>query len=630
MIAASASSSGGVEPPLSRVLLASLGTSRNRAVFCIDRDAVGIAGWGPPGAIAAEVGRAGTWFAAFDGWMGNREDLCHRLALVDSSSDNTIYAHALARWGERADELVRGQYAAIAAREGEPRLRIARSPYFAPPLHHRSHGGAIIASSLIATLELLPGAPSLSLDHRQMMDSLAGDHSDASRGWYRGTGRAPLGRTVWLNTDGRSETVWAHRFAPDHRLARAPDDEIVERALYLLDEAVKGAAHGCARPAVSLSGGLDSALVAASLLRSEAHDRVDSYTIAPEAGWRAPLRPGHVGDESEAIARFAAQYPQLRPHTLRNPGGDFRDRLDDVLDKARCAPTPIGLGGFIEQVAGQARADGCDVVLGGDEGNSGISASGEWAYREFFTRGRWRELYLALKHRSRDPRPMWRKFASLVIAPSLRGQGTADHAPEWYFRARGLNLDAVERVGLAESSALRHVARGRASAPTMAQTVTAMAEKGDFGVAELRKAVEALHGLPYRDPTAYPPLLDFCFSLPSTQFLRGGEDRHLARRMARGRLPESQRLSRAFGVTQADWHLRIGRIRGELIDEFTRMTDDPDITEWLDPEGIAQQLRKFPETPTGDVPETMFYTYGMPAALAAARQIARAKGRNDL
>ena len=76
-----------------------------------------------------------------------------------------------------------------------------------------------------------------------------------------------------------------------------------------------------------------------------------------------------------------------------------------------------------------ARAAGCDVVLGADYGNFTFSAEGGWGFPEYLLRGRWRQLWLALRDAEDDDRSLLRRFLALSVLPFLP-------APLWHWQRR--------------------------------------------------------------------------------------------------------------------------------------------------------------------------------------------------
>lgn len=76
---------------------------------------------------------------------------------------------------------------------------------------------------------------------------------------------------------------------------------------------------------------------------------------------------------------------------------------------------------------------------------------------------------------------------------------------------------------------------------------------------EFNQAMRLLHGVETRDLTAFRPLFELAVSLPPHFFLRGGETRWLARRIAEGRVPSSVSASQSTGIQSADFPDRIAR-----------------------------------------------------------------------
>ncbi len=137
--------------------------------------------------------------------------------------------------------------------------------------------------------------------------------------------------------------------------------------------------------------------------------------------------------------------------------------------------------------------------------------------------------------------------------------------------------------------------------------------------------------MPRRDPTAYRPLIEFCWGCPTSVFMRDGTDRWLAREMARGQMPEAQRLNRDYGHHYTDWQPRLEPIEDELLEELERMADDPDIAAVVDIPRLKELVRAVPAISADYDPQTALpYQSALPIGMAAARFIAYAKGRNDI
>jgi asparagine synthase (glutamine-hydrolysing) len=285
--------------------------------------------------------------------------------------------------------------------------------------------------------------------------------------------------------------------------------------------------------------------------------------------------------------------------------------------------------------AGAAR-EGCDLLLVSDWGNSAFSDAGRWGYVEYLLRGRWRQLWLALSAIVGDDRSMAWRFLARSIMPLLPG-------PLWslvrslIFPGRGALLDKVQplnwdyRVASGAQQRLRDsgLLLERAEARSRMHARKLYVESGDFEVDEGYQAFEQMYGIAQRDPMAYRPFVEFCMGLPTKMFLRDGRDRWMAREMAKGIMPEQQRLNPRNGRWDADWHLRIGRRRSDFLQELDRLSQDERIASIIDIPRMRDALENWPEQTVTDRFQSLAREMAVPRALLTARFVNYVEGRNQ-
>lgn len=542
-----------------------------------------------------------------------------------------LYGAHLAQHGTAGELGLVGEYAAAVFDPAAARLILVRSPLRAPPLHFRLIEGGIVAGSVPRVLFAPGGIPRL--DRSKLADSAWFNYGSDRLGWYEGTDRLLPGTRLELHAGELKRTRYYDPAAlPEVRLPRPGD--YVEAALALLDEGVKSSLQGSSRPGVLLSGGLDSAIVAARAAAMLPEGRaLDAYTFVPQADWDGRSPPGTFGDEGPAVAEFAKLHPQIQPHFFDNHGLGFDHRMAEMFHHTGIAPINLANFSSYHEPLRAARASGCDVVLLPEWGNDTFSNAGEWAPIEYLLKLRWGELVRALKTLPDDPRPLWRRLVGSSLLPLLpprlwRWQRALRGIADKRELASPLRADFVRSQQLLARADM--AAGGIASAAPRSRRawLRGALGSGSDDSADIWQGFEQIHGLTIRDPAAYRPLAEFCFGLPTDMFVRQGEWRWLAREMGRGLLPEAQRTNRRSGRHNADWLAKLAPKRQELRDELTRLAMVPDMAEMLDIPRLIAALDAWPaETPTGM--EGLELQIAVTRGITVARFIKWAEGRND-
>lgn len=571
----------------------------------------------------------------FFGSIDNCEELRQQLSLAPNTTPAQIYQTALGRWGDAAEMRVIGHYCA-ATMLGESRLRLVRSPWTAPPLHFVARRDRMAASPILNAI-FWTGIER-EIDYAHLADQLAFDHHDLEpRGWFRGIGRVPLGSRIVVERDRMTIDRYYDPVAiPDIRFVR--DDDYVEAARGLLDQSAHHALDRSKRPAIMLSGGLDSPIVADALLRAMPDEKVlPSYTHGPVDGWDGFAPAGTFGDDRPFVRAFARQHSRLRPH-FPDPAPAEQDyRLRDLLDFTASPTANVANIGFFHLLLETAASDGRDTMLTGMLGNFTISLDGRWAAPEYLRRGRWRSLYALLSRETEgDERSTLRRLFAEAVLP---------HFPS-KLQTRIRNLVHLDKPGDIPSFALltevaqqdwrqrkRQQRRAKIGDPaaiecTRAESIRGMWASADSGE-DLDLGLARLHRIGFRDVTAHRPLIEFCHGLPTDQFVRNGKTRYLARRLAEGIMPENQRQETRMGRHNADWHARLGARRAELLQTARQMASHEQLTRIIDLERMEQLLQHWPERTPANARDSLPRAIGLTRALSAATFIAHAERRND-
>lgn len=587
---------------------------------------------------APRVG-AGRFAAAPDGGLTllagrlfEREALRSELgAMAPCESDADLFAAAHMRWGDHCDQRLVGNYAAIRWFPGRRELRISRSPTSDCPIHLWRDGTKLVAASIPRAL-FAAGAPALISDDA-LAEHLLLAGPGASASVFAGCARVPAATVYHADRAGeRSREFWSIADVPAVRFGR--DSDYVEAVDEQFRRSLKAHLTDIRKPALSLSGGLDSQAVAAyALPELQPNARLFTFTSVPMPGWTAPARPWKFGDESDHVRALADMYPQIEPAFLTAEDTTFGERADARSLLGSWPPFNETNAHWSDQCHARAAAAGCDAILGGDFGNTGFSYDGLTGFPDWLRRGRWLRLAHELRA-SDDPRPMWRKFASLAVWPHVplsirrwRDRNSPWH-PSPFSTWAPLREDFARKSGAIE--------RAREVDPDFDGYPPASSRAWRDGVwrsmmnggPEIALGYQLLHGIAAPDPTAFVPLLELAAGIPDEQFLRNGVDRWLARRLLVGKVPEIVRTERREGLQAADWPLRFAREREGLLAEMTRMEADPRLAAVFDFGRMKRDLAEWDGTDT--VAERHFARIhaGIGRGVSTARFVRYVEGRN--
>jgi asparagine synthase (glutamine-hydrolysing) len=475
------------------------------------------------------------------------------------------------------------------------------------------------------------------LNEARLADSALLNFTDPEAGWYIGVSRVPLGSIVEL-AHGKTRELRIYYDPVDVPAIQVTGDaELIARASELLDQGIKACLTGFHSPAATLSGGLDSPQIAVrTLAHLPAGQRLPTFTFHPEAGFDGRVEPWLFADDRPFVEDFVAMHPGLEPHFTANEGYEHDYRLNDFFHLVGGAPSGLCNMYVLHGLFRGAADRGCDLLLVSDWGNETFSADGAWGFVEYLFTGRLRQYWLALRGLPASYGSIPRRIVAKSILPLL---------PNWLWRlARGLAFPnrrsvvdlidpltpAFRRVSRAEqrrrASGIifeRYEPRGRKHARRI------QFANNDFENAEIYQGFEQMYGIAQRDPTAYRPFVEFCLGLPTQMFMRDGQMRWLARQMARGMMPEKQRLNPLHGRWDSDWHLRMSRRRCDYIAELDQFSRNGRVASIVDIARLRGSLENWPEQTVIDRQESIIREGAVPRGLMTARFVKFVEGGND-
>jgi asparagine synthase (glutamine-hydrolysing) len=568
--------------------------------------------------------------------LDNRDELTEALRVsatqARSLCDAAILLAAIERWGESCFEHLVGDYAFAVWDRVRHRLLLARDPLGLRPLHYHRGQKFFAFASMPKGLHALPEVP-YAPDEERIAEFLVMMPENGAQSFFLGIERVEPGHVVIVTANGLATR---RHWQPSSRRITLPRPKEHSEALRaLLDQAVSCRLRATGDVGAHLSGGLDSAAVAATAARLLAPSgrRVIAFTCVPRDGYDSPAPRNSIIDEGPGAAATAAFYPNIEHVVVRNEGRSPLADLDRTFFLLDGPPRNLCPAGWAHSLDKAVRERKLKVFLSGGLGNLGLSYDGLELLPELFHSGRWLRL--------------WREASALVAARRMRWRGVlASTFGPWcppalwlwiYKIAKGrafeicdytaINRRRLDELGLkARAKARNHDLAFRPFKDGLALRLHLL-QCGDSGNAA--KANLAHTQVDSRHPLADVRLLEFCFAVPMEQFLRDGMPRALARSALADRLPKRVLEHTSRPVLQvADWHEDLTAARDGVVDELDRLEACPAAAAALD----LPRLRRLTENwPSGgwERDEVLVpYRYTLLSAIAVGHFLRRATGSN--
>ena len=522
---------------------------------------------------------AGFIFSAA-GRVDNRDELISDcgLRIVEYGktgiSDGDLILHAYRKWGEDCPRRIYGDWSFAAWHPRERRLFISRDHFGNTSLYYYADPRLFAFASDRKALLVLDTGP-IKMDElylAQVLTSWPAYHGE--RTIHTPIKRLPPAHCLTVTHEHLDvRQYWRLEDTPELHLPRRND--YVEAFRGLFDEAVRsrlrvsnsGGAQGNGDRfiAATLSGGLDSGSVtatAAHFLHDEGK-RLSAFTSVPlsDTGIYVGKRFGDELPFALATARHAGNVDlhQITARTI-SPVQAIRRMLEIFNEPGHAA----GNFFWILELEETARANGCRVLLTGQQGNAGISWTGDVFSQPFS---------LQLSHYG------WRRWvkerAKLTLPDLFLKAYRQARVPKDYSwcKSSSISPDFARRLNLLEQRLNDPAENPRTPQERRFQILK---PGSSFGGA-LHAQMGAAHGLEIRDPTADARVLAFTISVPDHIFIdpETGMDRMLIRDSMKGRLPDEVRLNRRRGRQAGDLVPRLRACAAEVETALDELSHGP-------------------------------------------------------
>lgn len=435
-------------------------------------------------------------------------------------------------------------------------------------------------SSLLEPLVKLSGAK---LNDRWITDFLAMDHlftiSETEETPFQDIFRVAPAQCIRVSGKGLHKVQYWNPPATRKELCLSNDSQYMQAFLDVFSQAVLSALRSAGPVSILLSGGLDSTAVAclASSYLKEKEETLYSYTSVPLEDYPASSTEV-TEDESLLVRETAAFLGNVECSFISLPNVNaWNGRRDELATMEIPYKSSLNML-WIPECMRSAYKNGSRLMLTGSYGNTTISYSGMQPYMSsLLTSGR----FIALWKEMRAYHTTYGFSRKAALGKLLREIRTV--------RRKQRNRDSLYgRSFVLPSVANRTQARERLGRlyHSLALTSTNLnqARHWMFHPLSLRQIGEAATkhslatGVLLRDPTKDKRVIEFCMSLPASQFCKNGQERRLITEYMRSLIPPHiLAQSQKRGRQSADYAYRLSKdwehIRSQWLDEYKNYLD---------------------------------------------------------
>jgi asparagine synthase (glutamine-hydrolysing) len=468
----------------------------------------------------------------FDGFLDNAEELAAALDAPADAPPQSLLTSGWQAFGPGLPARMRGDFALLIWDPEREQGLLARDQLGVRSIFLHGSGEAVCFAGemrdLLGLLHRTPAPDPVSVAHWLSMSSRPG-----SATLYEGVRRLDPGSMLLLDADGiREQAYWTPRFSEPKSESH---EQLTERVRAQLQRAVSRRIAAPEHTGVLMSGGLDSASVAA-MAAAQAPGAITAYS---------GVFPDHPRvDETELIAelREALQLPGLTAQV--RPGG----LLASAAHAARLWRLPLLSWDqfWTLPLLHAARAEGVRTLLGGDGGDE-LFGPRSYLLADRLLAGRpLQTLRLAMELPGAAYRPPRREVARMVLDTALLGAlpyrmhellrkpSAASGAPTWLLRKTTQDL-------LASADPL---AWKRLDGPRWWTSIAHGLTRGidEIGIFEQQRQTAALADMQARHPLFDFDLVELCLRLPPRASFDPERSRPVLRAAMSGLLPDAVRL----------------------------------------------------------------------------------------
>lgn len=549
-----------------------------------------------------------------DAIIDNRNDLFNRLQVekIDRTSmtDSQLILLAYHKWGDETPKYLVGDFAFMIWDQKQHKLFGARDFSGSRTLYYFKNEDKMAFSTTIEPLLELPYVEK-KLNEEWMAEYLAIPISvesvDTSSTVYKSIQQIPPSHSIKI-TNG-NVTFSRYSFLIEEKKLKLKTNEEYEEAFReVFDNAVKSKLRTNHSIGAHLSGGLDSGSVVsfASKALREKKKQLHTFSYIPVEDFDDWTHKTRFANETPFIQSTVNHVGNINAHYLdfkeKNPFSEVDDWLDILEIPYKFYENSFWLKGIYEQAAKK----NIRVLLNGQRGNWTISWGHPIDYQAILLKKlKWIKLYKELHYFSNKLGAKKSRVLSTIRKKAFPFQNASlTNEAESYSML--INPDFAEKMQVFNKLKEHNLDILGILTTNAYDMKKIQFEKLYYWsvIGTYTTKLSLRYSLADRDPTNDLRVIQFCQTVPETQFVQNGQDRSLIRRVTKDFLPDKVRLNfRTRGVQGSDGIHRMKTSWNEFIEEILELISDDKISEYLNVNQIKVSLKNLGNTP---LPEKVF------------------------
>lgn len=378
--------------------------------------------------------------------------------------------------------------------------------------------------------------------------------------------------------------------------------EYIDRFLEIFEEAVKCKLRTSYDVGILVSGGLDSGSVAALAVKElkKTNKILKGFSFVPLKEFSQKSKTYRMVDESNYVNKLKNKCGNMEIEFCRNEGINSMTNMDETIEAYEQPIKTIQNSYWIDEITKKCAENNIKILLGGQFGNATISY-GDFTIHmnELLNNFKILELINEINCTSQMYKIPKKYLCKIILKNKIpnciksflrRNENTVDNRfiynpinpkmiDKWNvaerFNKKGYNVNISKFHNLKESRKM------------------ILDETGLSHISIMLSKYPMKYGVMRRDPTKDKRIVEFCMSIPSSEYVHKGEERYLIRSAMKGILPEEIRTNwKHRGLQSADWIDRLKPDWHVLHNQMEHSLEDSDMKKYMDISKLKRYLRQ--------------------------------------